>query len=43
MGKIMDEQAVRDKYKDAVKQLFKAPKDWISWIAAWEEAMSLGE
>ncbi len=39
----MDKQSVRDKYKDAIKPLSKAPKDWTSWIAIWEEAISLGE
>jgi len=43
VGEVMDKKAVRSLYKTAIKPLNKPPRDWNSWINAWEEAMSLGQ
>jgi len=40
---VKENKVVRDKYRTAMKPLTKPPRDWHSWIAAWEEAMSLGQ
>ena len=42
-GKSSDERTIREKYKKAVEILRKPPKDWNTWLSAWEEAMSEGK
>ena len=42
IGKGLDKKNTRDKYQQAVTPLKKPPKDWNTWLDAWEEAVSTG-